>query len=410
MNSFKRMLSALLIGGAGFGLFVACGGDNNGATDCTLDGDCPDGHHVSDPKTTTTTVDPVPVPWHFKIMLVLVVASWFFLSRTTWGRVMYAIGANPEAARLTGVRVGRYRALAYVLSGTIGAFAGLMLLARYGISGNLHGAFPLPVQDNSHDNWDLMVVSHELGHNFGTGHTHDSYNPPIDGCGNGDCANAFDTTIMSYCHLCPGGLSNMDMRFHPRVQARILQFLGSEAGCNLIAAAHPVALDDQFQVLAGDPTDLDVLGNDAAASCDSTPITVTGFPTQTQAGGTLELEDFFTGTIHHLAGDLAGADAALTDGNDWPVYLGADSGAGYTDQVIVLESTLFAGAPGIEGFDLHGYVVTGISVMGTSLSVHNETDFEAGVLFMFRGYRVPGPGGLVCLLAGVGMAAGRRRG
>ncbi len=126
--------------------------------------------------------------------------------------------------------------------------------------------------------------------------------------------------------------------------------------------------------------------------------------------GTLELEDFFTGTIHHLAGDLAGADAALTDGNDWPVYLGADSGAGYTDQVIVLESTLFAGAPGIEGFDLHGYVVTGISVMGTSLSVHNETDFEAGVLFMFRGYRVPGPGGLVCLLAGVGMAAGRRRG
>lgn len=41
MNSFKRMLSALLIGGAGFGLFVACGGGEE--DDCTLDGDCPEG-------------------------------------------------------------------------------------------------------------------------------------------------------------------------------------------------------------------------------------------------------------------------------------------------------------------------------------------------------------------------------
>jgi len=102
-----------------------------------------------------------------------------------------------------------------------------------GVSANLNGFFPMPVEDNSHSNWDLMVVSHELGHNFGTGHTHDSYSPVIDGCGNGDCSDALDSTIMSYCHLCPGGISNMDMRLHPRVQERILDYLANDAPCDL---------------------------------------------------------------------------------------------------------------------------------------------------------------------------------
>src|SRR5690606_15955508 len=57
------------------------------------------------------------------------VATWFFLTRTRWGRLMYAVGANPEASRLAGVRVGRYRALAYVLSGVFAAIGGLILSA-----------------------------------------------------------------------------------------------------------------------------------------------------------------------------------------------------------------------------------------------------------------------------------------
>lgn len=75
-------------------------------------------------------VGPIPLP--VLIMLLLVVASWFFLSRTTWGRVMYAIGANPEAARLTGVRVGYYRGLAYVISGVLASVGGLILVSRIG--------------------------------------------------------------------------------------------------------------------------------------------------------------------------------------------------------------------------------------------------------------------------------------
>lgn len=62
----------------------------------------------------------------------LTVIAWVFLSRTRWGRVLYAIGANAEASRLAGIRVGRYRALAYVLSGVLASIGGLILAARIG--------------------------------------------------------------------------------------------------------------------------------------------------------------------------------------------------------------------------------------------------------------------------------------
>ena len=75
-------------------------------------------------------VGPIPLP--VLIMLLLVIASWFFLSRTRWGRVMYAIGANPEAARLTGVAVGWYRGLAYVISGVLASVGGMILVSRIG--------------------------------------------------------------------------------------------------------------------------------------------------------------------------------------------------------------------------------------------------------------------------------------
>jgi hypothetical protein len=94
----------------------------------------------------------------------------------------------------------------------------------FGVSGNLDGSFPYPLQDYSWSNWDVVVVAHELGHNFGTGHTHD-YVPPIDGCGTGDCSSPHGGTIMSYCHTCSGGLSNIQLNFHPTVVTTILGFL-----------------------------------------------------------------------------------------------------------------------------------------------------------------------------------------
>ncbi|MDT0544838.1 MULTISPECIES: ABC transporter permease [Streptomyces] len=72
------------------------------------------------------------VPVSVVIFAGLTLVAWVFLSRTRWGRVLYAIGSNPEATRLAGVRVGAYRALAYVLSGVLASIGGLILASRIG--------------------------------------------------------------------------------------------------------------------------------------------------------------------------------------------------------------------------------------------------------------------------------------
>lgn len=75
-------------------------------------------------------VGPVPVP--VIMWLVLAFVAWFVLTRTKYGRMMYAIGANPEAARLAGVRVRWYRAAAYMISGVFASIGGLILSSRIG--------------------------------------------------------------------------------------------------------------------------------------------------------------------------------------------------------------------------------------------------------------------------------------
>jgi len=60
--------------------------------------------------------------------------------------------------------------------------------------------------------WDIVVVAHELGHNFGADHTHESYGSGVDTCGNGDCSGLPQNdagTIMSYCHTCAGSINNI---------------------------------------------------------------------------------------------------------------------------------------------------------------------------------------------------------
>ena len=54
----------------------------------------------------------------------------FVLSYTKFGRRIYAIGGNPHAARLSGIKVKRLAGSVYVISGVFAAFAGVMLLGR----------------------------------------------------------------------------------------------------------------------------------------------------------------------------------------------------------------------------------------------------------------------------------------
>ncbi len=157
----------------------------------------------------------------------------------------------------------------------------------YGVSAHLAGSFPYPLVDHNGGNWDVVVVSHELGHNFGTGHTHDSYSPPIDGCGNGDCSDAFGGTIMSYCHTCSGGLSNIVLGFHPRVQDAIIGFMDSiEGSCNLQGEGISAA-DDAVETLENQPIQIDALGNDESQSCES--FSLDSFDSTSSAGGSIEL-------------------------------------------------------------------------------------------------------------------------
>lgn len=70
---------------------------------------------------------PNPVIW----MLVIVVACSVLLMRTKFGRYVFALGGNEEAARLAGVNVGRVKTMVYVISGMCAAVAGFLLMALF---------------------------------------------------------------------------------------------------------------------------------------------------------------------------------------------------------------------------------------------------------------------------------------
>lgn len=63
---------------------------------------------------------------------VLAVIFWWVLEYTPFGRYLYAIGGNPIAARLAGVRVGRITTLAFVISGLTASFGGIVYLSTIG--------------------------------------------------------------------------------------------------------------------------------------------------------------------------------------------------------------------------------------------------------------------------------------
>lgn len=72
----------------------------------------------------------VPIPI---IVLVLVaVAAHLVLTRTRLGRYTYAIGSNPDAARLSGIPVRRYLVYVYLISGVLAGLGGMMAMSRVG--------------------------------------------------------------------------------------------------------------------------------------------------------------------------------------------------------------------------------------------------------------------------------------
>ncbi len=70
---------------------------------------------------------PVPVLW----MVAVIVVCSVLLQRTRFGRYVFAIGGNEEAARLAGVNVGRVKAGAYVVSAICAAIVGFLYMALF---------------------------------------------------------------------------------------------------------------------------------------------------------------------------------------------------------------------------------------------------------------------------------------
>ena len=176
----------------------------------------------------------------------------------------------------------------------------------YCVSG-VYGAWPYPngsYISNRPDNWDLVVYTHEKGHVFGAFHTHQQ-NPIIDGCGLDYCDYVFPPadnpsyvdgfggssevigTIMSYCHLCPGGLRNMTFKFHPQTKL-YMNFHLNNQNCEYEGVGEgAVAIADEFEFAVDETRILDVLSNDVVESCGT--ISIVDYEPVATSGGIIQL-------------------------------------------------------------------------------------------------------------------------
>ncbi|GHD82122.1 rhamnose transport system permease protein [Salinibacterium amurskyense] len=72
------------------------------------------------------------IPWLTIIALVVLVAAGWFLRTQRAGRELYAIGSDPEAANLYGLKVTQRVLVAFIFSGALAGLAGVLYAARYG--------------------------------------------------------------------------------------------------------------------------------------------------------------------------------------------------------------------------------------------------------------------------------------
>jgi ribose transport system permease protein len=85
-------------------------------------------------------LDGITIPDLTLVAIAALIVIWLFLEQTIYGRRLYAIGGNAEAARLAGVRIKLLRLTAFGLSGVGAAVAGLMLASRVASANPTQGA------------------------------------------------------------------------------------------------------------------------------------------------------------------------------------------------------------------------------------------------------------------------------
>ncbi len=88
------------------------------------------------------------IPNLFLVVIAVAIPSLILLHHTRWGRHIFAVGSNPEAARLSGIHVSRTICLAYVLSATLAALTGILTASRIGVGVATTG-----------DGWELQSIA-----------------------------------------------------------------------------------------------------------------------------------------------------------------------------------------------------------------------------------------------------------
>jgi len=103
---------------------------------------------TNDDFTSFSLADFLGVPSLFWMVIAVAIPAYVLLHHSRWGRYLFAVGSNREAARLSGVNVDRMIYLAYILSSTFAAFVGVLLASRIGI-GNATQA----------EGWELQAIA-----------------------------------------------------------------------------------------------------------------------------------------------------------------------------------------------------------------------------------------------------------
>jgi ribose transport system permease protein len=77
----------------------------------------------------------------FLLMIALIIIAFVFEKKTIFARRIYLIGANPEAARLSGINVAKYLTALYIVSGLLAGIIGILLASEYkaGVSSRASG-------------------------------------------------------------------------------------------------------------------------------------------------------------------------------------------------------------------------------------------------------------------------------
>ncbi|MBI6872923.1 ribose ABC transporter permease [Clostridium aciditolerans] len=72
------------------------------------------------------------IPLPVILILLVVLAAWYVLNQTRYGRYVYAVGGNEDSARLSGINTDKIKALVYVICGATAALSGIVVTSRIG--------------------------------------------------------------------------------------------------------------------------------------------------------------------------------------------------------------------------------------------------------------------------------------